>query len=130
MAQARIDIPSGHIPDYRTFVRHVWAYHDDAGKPVLSPPWMHTAHFSAGDEWCVAGAALADMIRYDDQCGRKRVVGERIVSRRKGSRFEVKFADLEALHAFLLHLAGYAANDFHARQLGEFLVWTFGFRWV
>jgi len=131
--EARIDIPTGHIPDYRTFVRHVWSYQDeDAGQSVFDPPWMYECHFKNDEEWDTIMAVCDAMIRADTLHERPLLVGDRIDLKGGSAMWQqIRFSDLEALHVFLLHLASFTAGDDPvAQQVGEFVLWTLGFRWV
>ena len=42
----RQDLATGEVPDYRTFVRHLWRYRDpSAGFEISPPPIMYRAIF-------------------------------------------------------------------------------------
>jgi hypothetical protein len=123
VGEARVDVPIGCIPDYRTFVRHVWSYKDsEHGRCISSPPWVYRCIFDK-DEAAVAQGNARAVIAH--AAGGRIEVVELSLSRR-----EVRFADLKALHTYLVSLAGVASEDRVARTIGEFLMWTLGFRWV
>lgn len=123
MGEARIDVPIGCVPDYRTFVRHVWSYQDpEHGGCIAGPPWVYRCIFHA-DEAAVAEGNARAAIAHSAGC---RID---VVELSRTDR-EIRFADLRALHTYLVSLAGIAAEDHVARTLGEFLMWTLGFRWV
>lgn len=123
MREARVDVPVGCIPDYRTFVRHVWSYEDpEYGRSISGPPWVYRCSFHADEAAVAEGNANAAIAHTDD--GRIEVV---VLSR---DDREIRFADLKVLHMYLVSLAGIASEDHVARAMGEFLMWTLGFRWV
>lgn len=127
MGEVRIDVPTGCVPDYRTFVRHVWSYRDPThGSCISEPPWVYRCIFHA-DEAAVAEGNANAVIAVDVKAGgpaRVQVVPT------SPQDCEVRFADLESLHLYLVSLAGIASEDPTAKALGEFLMWTLGFRWV
>jgi hypothetical protein len=119
-----MDVPTGCVPDYRTFVRHVWSYADpDYGRCITEPPWVYRCIFQ-GDEAAIAEGNANAVIAVDRGSHRIEVVEVSKTQR------EVRFADLESLHFYLVSLAGIAADDRVTKAVGEFLMWTLGFRWV
>ena len=125
----RADVSTGIVPDYRTFVRHFWTYEEPGiGSCLAEPPWVYACIFEDDDEALLARAAVRSVL--DCEGVKPSRVDTRRVGTERGIAWEVRFADLEALHRFLAHVAAAAQFDPGARQLGEFLMWTLGFRWV
>lgn len=125
----RMDLAMGCVPDYRTFVRHVWSYEEPGvGSCITEPPWIYSCIFEDDKEAKVARRVIRQVV------AREKIVNRRIQARRMAegddSMWEVRFRDLEALHLFLVHIAAVAVSDLDTRQIGEFLMWTLGFRWV
>jgi len=140
MSEARFDVAIGTVPDYATFLRHVWGYRDEEGSPVVvPPPWVYAVLFEDADEVAIAFALIETIASTQAGCGKPMVSPDRISISVSGGEdslearvdvYEVRFADLQALHVFLLMLASQSGIDMTARQTGEFLMWTLGFRWV
>jgi len=123
-----MDVRTGRVPDYRTFVRHVWTYEEPGlGRCVAQPPWVYSVVFEDGEEARLAQQAVGAVVDEDVACHR---LEARKVFEGKQLLWEFRFRDLEALHLFLVHLAVDAVHNGGARQVGEFLMWTLGFRWV
>lgn len=134
---ARLDFPVGIVPDYATFVRHVWRYEDqECGRVIGDPPWMYSVLFEDTDEAGVVFNVIQSIVEPGGASCSKPLLGaeriEIVTSALDGLThvYEVRFADLQALHVFLLMLGTQASIDPVARQVGEFLMWTLGFRWV
>ena len=130
---ARIDLPMGNVPDYRTFVRRVWEHRCEGVSPVSAPPYVFSVEFDFdfGPAPVFSTALeLVSMLRAHHG------VGERIEVRHSesGDRVhdELLFRDLEALHLFCCALArcGCQLKDPQVVDLGEYIMWTVGFRWV
>lgn len=127
--QRRMDVPTGRVPDYRTFVRHLWTFDDPDGFSISPPPVMYSVVFDESDEdWCrlrhlfeksIGGTALQKGVAWvptQDEFG---------VS------WEIRFRTLRAVHAFCVLLGALAADgEPSAVVIGEFVMWTLGFRWV
>jgi hypothetical protein len=125
-------MPIGMVPDYDTFVRHVWRYEDQV---VSGPPWVYGVLFDDDDEIHTVFGVVESLVQTHGTCPRPMVDPSRVEvqTRRatgKETTHELRFADLEALHVFLLMLATQSNVSPIARQVGEFLMWTLGFRWV
>jgi len=137
-AAARFDVPMGIVPDYATFVRHVWRYADEDGaRAVVPPPWVYTVLFEDAEEVGTVFAVIEAVATVQASCAHPMLDPKRIgVAARQSEdglsrdSYEVRFADLAALHVFLITLAAQSSIDHVARQAGEFLMWTLGFRWV
>lgn len=134
-ASARFDVPVGSVPDYSTFRRHVWRYRDeDTGRVVSAPPWMYSVIFEDTEEAAIA-FSLIELLVTPQGTSPPMVEVQRVeVITRRGEdgakAFEVCFADLQVLHLFLVMLASQSSVDAVSRRVGEFLMWTLGFRWV
>lgn len=123
------DVPLGAVPSYEDFVRHLWGFRDVDGAPAVGPPpELYRIILDDPGEWEVAEAAVntahlflafepARLWAWPD------VIDDETV-------LCVSFSDLEALHGFLKLVALRAGRSDAARTVGEFLMWTLGFRWV
>jgi hypothetical protein len=125
----RMDLVTGCVPDYRTFVRHLWTYKEPGlGSCIAEPPWVYACVFESTEESALAKEIVQSVIVSE------KVASDRLEARRmfEGDEliWEIRFRDLEALHLFLVHMAATSIHDGSARQIGEFLMWTLGFRWV
>lgn len=120
----RRDVPSGEVPDYRTFCRFVWSYRDEqGGLAVGPPPWMYAVTFDTRAEAEIAEQLLAFMVASLPSFeGRFQVDVT-------PDGTQVAFADLEILHVFLRILAARGEAD-SSRSIAEFMLWTLGFRWI
>jgi len=139
MKAARFDVAVGTVPDYATFVRHIWGYREEDGlRAIGEPPWMYSVLFEDVDEVAIILTLIETVVAAPGTCGKPMLDPSRIeIAIRKGATadlrpdvYEVRFADLQAVHVFMLMLAAQASVDAVARQAGEFLMWTLGFRWV
>ena len=111
------------VPDYREFVRHVWAYDDIVTGPVISgPPWVYGCVIEHPDEW----ALIQRVLERPWAAGRMSVEKAGIDARL------VRFSSLEALHDFLRILSRRhkLTGDRITKDVVEFVMWTLGFRWV
>ena len=125
----RMDLQTGYVPDYRTFVRHVWNYEEPGvGSCVADPPWIYSCVFEDNNESVLAHSAVKSVIE-NEKVAPHRLEARQIFEAEK-LVWEIRFRDLEALHMFLVHMAATAIHDAGACQVGEFLMWTLGFRWV
>jgi hypothetical protein len=119
-----MDVPRGKVPDYRTFVRHAWAYSGDEGRVLSPPPWIYCCIFENDKEWPTVRRVARTLI------GEGRVSYAKVESVEAALvAYELRFSDLAALHRFLVDLAVSSENEI-ARQVAEFMMWTLGFRWV
>lgn len=125
MTLALIDVPAGAVPGYADFKRHVWKY---AGTNVDAPPWMYSVILQDAMEYDACYQAVLCAMRVASiEGGRFRIredVEEGFIV------YEVMFADLEALHAFLQCVAVASSVDTRMRQMGDFIMYTLGYRWV
>lgn len=127
----RHDLPTGDVPDYRTFVRHVWSYHDEVGGSALqAPPVMYRALFEPSDpDWL-------EIVGFTEAVTEANDLQERILVSETECEgdvlYELRFVDLQALHAFCVSLGDWATegDDDLPVRVGEFIMWTLGFRWV
>jgi len=119
--QNAIEVPRFDLPLYRLFVRHVWAYRDDRGESVISPPpTMFTMYHD--DE----GEALVLRETYE-----LLVSVEPTWAGRTGGTGYLAFADLQVFYVYLGLLCRAARlGDARAQRLGEYVMWVLGFRWV
>lgn len=121
----RLDIPVGHVPDYRTFCRFVWQYRDEEGGTVIHPPpWMYTMVIDDPSDVSSVNAIVAAV------CLDNPSAAERIGVDKMDYGVRLSFANLGVLHASLSALARCGAESESMRSLAEFLLWTLGFRWV
>lgn len=124
----RMDLMTGCVPDYRTFVRHVWTYEEPgAGGCIAEPPWVYACVFEDHDEAMLACAMVTSMLNAE-KIDHGRVEARQLHD--DDGVWEIRFGDLEALHLFLVHVAAASQYDAGGHQMGEFLMWTLGFRWV
>lgn len=126
----RFNVPAGAVPGLREFKRHVWSYRDENGSAICEPPWVYSVIFEDEAECRLALDVVGNIFRSPDlRRGRIQFVHRSLLE--VGAKgYEVRFADLAILYRFLTDLALMADADPAARQLGEFLMWTLGFRWV
>lgn len=124
----RVDVPTGSVPTYAEFVRHLWSYADPAlGGCLKPPPVMYRCVIEdIGEE--------LDLVR---QVRQEVIIGyelqpESIAIVRDGSTvaYGLSFVNVEALHLFVVHLAGMARYRKAAKAFGDFMMWSLGFRWV
>jgi hypothetical protein len=124
----RVDVPTGCVPNYREFVRHLWRYEDPRHGPCLKPPpVVYRCVIEEADEELDVVCKVREEVLL---CyGLDRGV---ITIERDGSTVAhgVSFNSIEALHLFVVHLAGMAKYRKAARALGDFMMWSLGFRWV
>ena len=117
------DVPAGNVPEYTDFKRHIWKHGSEAVKP---PPWVYSVVIQDAMEYDACADALGCAVT---------LLG--------GSRFRVRddiednyvvhevfFADIEALHAFMQCVAIASRVDVRMRHLGDFIMYTLGYRWV
>lgn len=127
----RLDLQVGNVPDYRTFVRRLWTYRDADGFQVCPPPVMYRAIFQQEDPDLKTIERIAE---YASSCGVGRAIRwELIVTRGElMGAWELQFYSLRALHTFCVVLGDRARvqGDDVAIRVGEFIMWTLGFRWV
>jgi hypothetical protein len=122
----RIDVPTGCVPSYRDFVRHLWRYQDERlGASLSAPPCMFRCIIeSGGGELDLVQDLRAEVVvGYD-------LSPDCIKIELGADVHAVSFANLEALHLFVVHLAGMARYGTLARAFGDFMMWSLGFRWV
>lgn len=124
-----MDLEAGSVPDYRTFVRHLWTYREPStGSAIGDPPWPYACVFENGIEARLAKAAAIVMMEE-----RQLDVSRIDISRDSSGVYDIlsiRFRDLEALHLFMLSLSDAGRYSPAAMQIAEFLMWTLGFRWV
>ena len=125
-SSARIDLPTGHMPDFRSFKRHCWAFVDEHGSPIHPPPVVFSIVFEKGSR----EVKLMDQVI--ELCARNtQRVHEKIKVHREGDgSTHIDFADLEVLYSFMTALAAVAAFSDKVRKVAEFVMWTLGFRWI
>lgn len=127
----RLDLPIGEVPDYRTFVRHLWSYKPPEGVAVRPPPIMYSILFDqADDDWLMVRETAEVAV---SAVGLEEQLFWRGVATDDGrASWELCFGDLTALHAFCVLLGTRARADESeaAVRVGEFVMWTLGFRWV
>lgn len=125
----RLDLPTGEVPDYRTFVRHLWSYDDPNGTALAPPPVMYRILFEQHDpDWStIRATAETAVVALDLQ---ERITWVRVDEGQPV--WELRFADLTALHIFCVLLGSRARSEENdaAIRVGEFIMWTLGFRWV
>jgi len=120
----RHDLPTGAIPEYREFLKRVWAWREEDGNSCVdSPPWMYSIIIHEPVEVCLVSSLLGTLHQLPAFEGRIEV---RVMD--DGSEFS--FADLYVLHAFLRACASLGAINETARRVCEYVMWTLGFRWV
>ncbi len=120
----RVDLPTGAVPEYREFLRRVWAWQDENGRPCIdAPPWMFSIVVHEDVEVMLVSSILGTIHQIPAYEGRFEV---RVLD--DGSEFS--FADLHALHAFLRGCASLGEVNETARRVCEYVMWTLGFRWV
>ena len=125
-AQERIDVPTGCVPTYKDFVRHLWAYEDKQLGPCLkAPPCM----FRCVIEESGGELVLVEKLRAEVIAGYE-IAPDTIVVERGADVHGLSFASVEALHLFVVHLAAMAKHKKLARSFGDFMMWSLGFRWV
>lgn len=118
----RNDVPSGVVPEYKEFLRRVWAWQEEDA--VLdAPPWMYSVIIEDPDEARVVSLLVGLLYQIDG-------LGDRFENIVVENGSEFSFADLEALHMFLRSCASCGATDETARRICEYIMWTLGFRWV
>lgn len=119
--QNAVEVPRFELPRYGHFVRHVWQYRDDRGESVVfPPPAMFTLYHDDEGELAV----LKEI--YDLLMSLKPEWSGRI----SGAGY-LAFADLQVLYGYLSLLCRAArTGDVRAQQLGEYVMWVLGFRWV
>lgn len=125
----RLDLQVGKVPDYRTFVRHVWAYEDDQGFRIGEPPVMYRAIFEDSDpDW----KTILRIAEYAMACGSGHAIKLVPLQLDETRAWELQFESLRALHVFCVLLGDRARvqGDDVAIRVGEFIMWTLGFRWV
>jgi len=121
----RLDVPVGQVPSYRQFCRLVWTFREEDGSSALaSPPWMYTIFAESYREQtaiqaivaalCLANPEFVSFIEAEDT--------------EQGLR--LSFANLSALHAFVVEMARCGKGCDEMRRLAEFVLWTLGVRWV
>jgi len=120
----RHDVPTGAVPEYREFLRRVWAWREEnGGSCVDGPPWMYTIMIHDPVEVMLVSSLLGTLHQLDRFEGRFE-----IIAMDDGSEFS--FANLAALHVFLRSCAALGACNETARRVCEYIMWTLGFRWV
>lgn len=120
----RHDVPSGAVPEYREFVRRVWAWRDEDGRSCIdAPPWMFSVVIQDPIEVSLVSSLLSSIHQLRPFDGRFEVL-----VLEDGSEFS--FADIAVLHIFLRSLASLSAVNETARRVCEYVMWMLGFRWV
>lgn len=123
-AFGRHDLPTGAVPEYREFLRKVWAWRDETGRSVVdAPPWMFSIVVQDATEVSLVSSLLGTLHQLRPFDGRFEVL---VLD--DGSEFS--FADLDVLHTFLRTLASLGEANETARGICEYIMWTLGFRWV
>lgn len=119
----RLDLSVGQVPPYPAFVRHVWAFWDPEGFSVSAPPVVYRAIFEKADYRRVRALVSEMQEGFGDRIGWHDLSD--------GAR-ELRFSDLEALHMFccLVGMKARVNDDESTALIGEFIMWTLGFRWV
>ena len=124
--ERRVDLQTGYVPNYQAFVRHLWSYDDPDGFTIGPPPVMYVAVFNKDDsDWsAIRGVAKTVIDEFD--------LGDRIVWEEVAGDRELRFRDLSALHVFCVVLGDKTRiqQDDAFVRVGEFIMWTLGFRWV
>lgn len=122
----RVDIPTGCVPNYRDFVRHLWSYEDPRlGRCLGAPPCMYRCIIEGGG----GELEFAELVRAEVLVGYG-LPRESIAIERCADIHLLDFASIEALHLFVVHLAGIVQHRKLARPFGDFVMWSLGFRWV
>lgn len=120
----RHDVPTGAVPEYREFLRRVWAWQAaERSACVDAPPWMYSIIIHDPIEVTIVSSLLGTLHQLDQFEGRFEVI---VMD--DGSEFS--FANLAALHVFLRSCAALGAANETARRVCEYIMWTLGFRWV
>lgn len=128
--ERRLDLSVGAVPDYRTFVRHLWGYRAVHGFQISPPPVMYCAVFDdvdhADSDWEAIRSLVQSLTEEFD-------LHDYIEWENTGLKtWELRFGSLKALHVFCVSLGDRARiqEDEAAIRVGEFIMWTLGFRWV
>lgn len=120
----RHDVPAGAVPEYREFLRRVWAWKDEEGKTCVDgPPWMYSIVIHEPVEVSIVSLILGTLHQLH-------AFEDRFEVRAMEDGSEFSFADLHALHAFLRACASLGMVNETARRVCEYVMWTLGFRWV
>lgn len=123
----RNDVPAGSVPEYREFVRLLWAWHNESDEPCISsPPWVYSIRIRDSVEIATASSLLKTIYQVNSSESRYQIVTG--TSEEEGSVFY--FANLDILHSFLHSCAAIGATNDTARLVCEYIMWTLGFRWV
>lgn len=127
---SRLDLQVGSVPDYQTFVRHLWSYEDEQGFRISGPPVVYRAFFEDSDpDW----ATIRCIAEYAMGCGGGDAI-KLLPTSLDGltPAWELQFGSMRALHVFCVLLGDRARvqGDEVATRIGEFIMWTLGFRWV
>lgn len=118
----RRDIPVGQVPDYRSFVRHVWTYVDEDGvRPITKPPVVYEQVFGPED-----GVIVRDVLDFL----RAFLDKHRLSLFVDGASLILQAYDLDALHALAMALSSRHTISEKHRAVAESLMWALGFRWV
>jgi hypothetical protein len=128
----RVDLQVGRVPDYRTFVRHLWSYSDPDGFSISEPPVVYRVVFDDEDHAPVRAVAkqMATELEFGNRVEWREA--PEFADSSNISCWELRFLDLKALHTFCVLLGDRARmeSDDVAIRVGEFIMWTLGFRWV
>lgn len=130
-AARRQELPVGDVPSYGAFKQHIWHYRDSEGSSaVWDPPWVYSVLVENEEDCSVVLDVIHSLVSEQAIEPTRAEVVRHIQHDGTLDCHEVRFADLGLLHAFLSELACRVWCDFEAKQIGEFLMWTLGFRWV
>lgn len=115
-------LPAGQVPDYRTFVRHLWAFKDEHGvRAVERPPVVFEMRLSVAD--AVVVRESIDFLRAFLDKSRASLFVD-------GHELLLQVYDLNALHALAMALSARRDRSPKHQQVAEDFVWALGFRWV
>jgi len=118
----RRDVPAGQVPDYRSFVRHVWTFvNEDGSRPILKAPVMYEQVFVPED-----GILVRDAIGFL----RAFLDKHRLALFVDGASLILQVYDLDALHALAMALSSRISLSDRHRAVAESLMWSLGFRWI
>lgn len=118
----RMDVPRGYVPDYKTFVRHVWSFEDENGsRAVERPPVMFEMRLQP-HEAIVVRQSLDFLRAFIDKSRASLFVD--------GRTLLLQVYDLSALHDLTMALAARRLESSDHMAVAEAFVWALGFRWV
>lgn len=130
MGQAkRLALPTGALPTYQRFVRHVWDYEDDeVGRAIRPPPYVFEVRFypaSSGEVLLEHTRATLKILEIDP--ARVVVTPSDVMGT---DALLVQFRDLEVLYIFICCIAQQLEQCPTLRAAGRFVMWTLGFDWI